>query len=81
MDNALTVESMALWNAAVDEYQMEGTALFDAVTPSLDPEGPYAAQDVRLIQGSKREGIKDGRSLVRWALAFTDRSTRGRVQP
>ena len=54
---------------------MEGTALFDAVRPSLDLDGAYASQDIRLIALWKRDGIKDGRALVRWALSFTDRST------
>ena len=72
----LCAESLVLYERAMEQYHNEGTDLFDAVRPSLDLDGPYAAQDIRLIQRWKDEyGRKDGRSLVRWALSFTDRSS------
>ena len=73
--SSLDVDSLSLWKAAVDQYQREGTLLFDAVRPSIDIEGPYAMQDLRRISAWKRDGIKDGRALVRWALSFADRSS------
>ena len=45
-------------------------------TRCVDLDGPYAAQDIRLIQKWKDEyGRKDGRALVRWALSFVDQSS------
>ena len=73
--NTLSRESLDLWSRAMEEYQATGTMLFEIVRPSLDLDGPWAGQDIRLIQGWKRDGVKDGRSLVRWALSFTDRSS------
>ena len=71
--DALTVESLRLWKEATDYFQGEGTALFEAVRPSLVIDGPYAMQDLRRIGLMKRDGVKDGRALVRWALSFADR--------
>ena len=74
--HTLCAESLVLYERAMEQYHHKGTELFDAVRPSLDLDGPYAAQDIRLIQRWKDEyGRKDGRSLVRWALSFTDRSS------
>ena len=64
-----------LWKEATEQFQAESTALFDAVRPSIDMNGPHGDQDVRGIQAWKRGGIKDGRALIRWALSFVDRST------
>ena len=72
---ALSADSFNLWVAAVLQFQTEGTAIFDAVRPSLDLSGPHENQDLRRIQQWKRDGVKDGRQLVRWALSFVDRST------
>ena len=72
--DALSVESHKLWTEAVEYFQSEGTALFDVVRPSLVIDGPYAMQDLRRIGLMKRDGVKDGRALVRWALGFADRS-------
>ena len=72
---ALNADSYNLWVAAVTQFQAEGTQIFDAVRPSLDLSGPHAGQDLRRIQQWKRDGVKDGRQLVRWALSFVDRST------
>ena len=52
------------------------TAIFDAVRPSLaDLDGPHSQQDLRRITLWKRDGVKDGRALVRWTLSFVDRSS------
>ena len=64
-----------LWALAVLQYQREGTVLFDAIRQSILLEGAYANRDVRLIGGWKKEGVKDGRSLLRWALSWVDRSS------
>ena len=72
---ALNGASYALWKSATDDFQTENTAIFDAVRPSLDLDGPHCAMDLRRIQQWKREGIKDGRALVRWIHSFVDRST------
>ena len=47
---SLNAESYKLWTEAIQYFQSEGTALFDAVRPSFDLDGAYASQDVRLIQ-------------------------------
>ena len=74
--HTLCAESLHWYERAMDQYHREGTELFDAVRPSLDLDGPYAAQDIRLIQKWKDEyGRKDGRALVRWALSFVDQSS------
>ena len=74
--HTLCAESLVWYERALDQYHREGTELFDAVRPSLDLDGPYAAQDIRLIQKWKDEyGRKDGRALVRWALSFVDQSS------
>ena len=72
--SALTVERHALWKGAVAQYQDEGTALFEAVRPSLVLIEPYALQDIKTIASFKRDGVKDGRALLRWALEFVDQS-------
>ena len=72
--DSLNVESLKLWKEATEYFQAEGTALFDIVRPSLVIDGPYAMQDLRRIGLMKRDGVKDGRALVRWALSFADRS-------
>ena len=72
--DSLTVESLQLWKEATAYFQDEGTALFDVVRPSLVIDGAYAMQDLRRIALMKRDGVKDGRALVRWALCFADRS-------
>ena len=72
--DALSVESQGLWSEAVKYFQDEGTALFDVVRPSLVIDGPYAMQDLRRISLMQRDGVKDGRALVRLALGFADRS-------
>ena len=66
---------MQLYEAALTEYQWEGTRLFDLVRPSLLIDGPYANRDIRLIATWKNGGVKDGRALLRWALSFVDRSS------
>ena len=63
----LDVNSLSLWKGAVEQFQREGTVLFDAVRPSIVPDGPWAMQDLRRIAAWKRDGVKDGRALVRWA--------------
>ena len=73
--DTLSAESHNMWKQAVDQYQREGTALFDAVRPSLVLDGPYSMQDLRRVASWKRDGIKDGRSLLRWALQFADQSS------
>ena len=73
--DSLSAERMILWGQALVQYQDEGTALFDALRPSLLIDGPYANRDIRLIAGWKRDGVKDGRALLRWALSFVDRSS------
>jgi len=60
---------------AVDQYQAEGTVLFETVRPSLIIDGVYASRDIGLIQTWKNGAVKDGRSLLRWALSFVDRSS------
>ena len=72
---ALNGASYALWQSATDDFQAENTAIFDAVRPSLDLDGPHCQMDLRRIQQWKRDGIKDGRALVRWIHTFVDRST------
>ena len=72
---ALNAASYALWKSATDDFQTENAAIFDAVRPSLDLDGPHCAMDLRRIQQWKRDGIKDGRALVRWIHTFVDRST------
>ena len=64
-----------LWVNAIDQYQLEGTALFDMVRSSLDVSGAHQEQDLRRISAWKRNGVKDGRALIRWALGFVDRSS------
>ena len=73
--SALSGESYALWVSAVDQFQAEGTAIFDAVRPSLDLDGPHCEMDLNRIAKWKRDGIKDGRALLRWLHSFVDRST------
>ena len=74
---ALTRESYGLWLDAVEQYQIEGTALFDAVRPSLPLTGAYTQMDVRAISQMKSEtsAVKDGRALLRWALDFVNQSS------
>ena len=38
---ALNGASYALWKSATDDFQTENTAIFDAVRPSLDLDGPH----------------------------------------
>ena len=71
----LDVNSLSLWKGAVEQFQYEGTMLFNAVRPSIVLDGPWAMQDLRRIAAWKRDGVKDGRALVRWALSFSDRSS------
>ena len=68
-------DTYELWVNAIDQYQLEGTVLFDMVRPSLDVSGAHQEQDLRRISAWKRNGVKDGRALVRWALSFVDRSS------
>ena len=75
--DSLSADRMILWGQALVQYQDEGTALFDAIRPSIIIDGPYAGRDVRLISGWKKDGVKDGRSLLRWALSYVDRSSIG----
>ena len=74
---ALTRESYGLWLDAVEQYQIEGTALFNAVRPSLPLTGAYTQMDVRAISQMKSEtsAVKDGRALLRWALDFVNKSS------
>ena len=72
---ALNGASYALWKNATDDFQAENTAIFDAVRPSLDLDGPHCAMDLHRIKQWKRDGIKDGRALVRWVFTFVDQST------
>ena len=51
-----------------------GDGTIDVVRPSLVIDGPYAMQDLRRISLMQRDGVKDGRALVRWALGFAYRS-------
>ena len=71
---SLTRVSYQLWLDAVEQYQIEGTALFDAVRPSLPLTGAYTQMDVRAISQMKKEAVKDGRALLRWALDFVNHS-------
>ena len=71
----ISAESYELWVGAANQFQSEGTLLFDIVINSLDLLGPHVDQDIRRIQKWKHDGVKDGRALVRWALSFVDRST------
>ena len=73
--SALSGESYALWVGAADQFQAEGTSIFDAVRPSLDLDGPHCEMDLNRIAKWKRDGIKDGRALLRWVHTFVDRST------
>ena len=73
--SSLSAESYELWVGAANQFQSEGTLLFDIVINSLDLLGPHVDQDIRRIQKWKHDGVKDGRALVRWALSFVDRST------
>lgn len=41
---ALKGDSYHLWKYAMDQFQSEGTHLFDAVRPSLDISGPHEGQ-------------------------------------
>ena len=75
--SALNVERHALWKGAVAQYQDEGTALFEAVRPSLVLIEPYALQDIKTIASFKRDGVKDGRALLRWALELELRPLAG----
>ena len=75
MEPFVNQDTYGLWVNAMNQYQDEGTALFDMVRPSLDLSGPHQEQDVRRIQAWKRDGIKDGRALIRWALGFVDQSS------
>ena len=72
---SLDAERMKLFTDAVDQYQAEGTVLFETVRPSLIIDGVYASRDIGLIQTWKNGAVKDGRSLLRWALSFVDRSS------
>ena len=74
---ALTRVSYQLWLDAVEQYQIEGTALFDAVRPSLPLTGAYTQMDVRAISQMKSDtsAVKDGRALLRWALDFVNKSS------
>ena len=69
-----TAEAYNLWVAAVHHYQQEGTMLFDLLRPTLDLTGPHAELDLRRLKNWKRDDRRDGRSLLRWALSFVDRS-------
>ena len=67
--SSLSAESYELWVGATNQFQTEGTLLFDIVFSSIDLLGPHADQDLRRIQEWKHDGVKDGRALVRWALS------------
>ena len=73
--SAWFADRMQLYEAAVTQYQWEGTRLFDLVRPSLLIDGPYANRDIRLIATWKNGSVKDGRALLRWAFSFVDRSS------
>ena len=72
---SVTAEARKLWSDAVAQYQDEGTALFDCVRPSLVIDGPYEVQDITRIARWKKGTIKDGRSLLRWALSFVEQTS------
>ena len=78
---SLSSELGIAYRHALDQYQTEGTLIFDAVRPSLIVDGPYSTQDIKRISRWKRDGVKDGRALLRWALGFVDRkSLRSQMQ-
>ena len=50
--------------------------LFDLLRPTLDLTGPHAELDLRRrLKNWKRDDRRDGRSLLRWAPSFVDRSS------
>eukprot|EP00964_Phaeocystis_antarctica_P009317 scaffold5050_cov62-Phaeocystis_antarctica.AAC.2 len=65
------------WVAAVEEYQDQGTCIFDAVRGSLLYLSDYTQMDLRTISRMKHQtnGNKNGRALVGWALEFVDTSS------
>ena len=78
--SSLSAGSYELWVDATNQFQTEGTLLFDIVFSSIDLLGPHADQDLRRIQKWKHDGVKDGRALVRWALSFAWTDRPGKVR-
>ena len=48
------------------------TILYDTVVPSLDLTGVDCTRDTELIDGWAQGQLADGRSVVKWAVAFAD---------
>ena len=69
-----------LFHLARQEWQVFGTAIFDAVRPSLILDGKHFEIDLAAIKKMKSvlpggHAFRDGRALIRWALEFVDKTS------
>ena len=65
--SALTGETYALWVSATDQFQAEGTAIFDAVRPGLHANAAHLGRvhDVHDEQSLRPPGAAASNNLIR----------------
>ena len=69
-------QQQALYEDALRVYQIENTALFYMIAPSVDLRGDWELNDLTTVEESYQEGdLRDGLGFLTWVESFNDTTT------
>ena len=66
-------QQLQTYNAALQRFQQENTALFFMIYPSIDMRGDWELNDLTTVEESFQQGdLRDGLGLLKWVQSFYD---------
>ena len=69
-------QQLQTYNASLQRYQQENTALFFMIYPSIDMRGDWELNDLTTVEESFQQGdLRDGLGLLKWVQSFYDLSS------
>ena len=69
-------QQQSLYEDALRTYQIENTALFYMIAPSVDLRGDWELNDLNTVEESYQEGdLRDGLGFLTWVESFNDTTT------
>ena len=69
-------QQLQTFNASLQRYQQENTALFFMIYGSIDMRGDWELNDLTTVEESFQQGdLRDGLGLLKWVQSFYDLSS------